>query len=162
MDPLWMWMRSSWLSHFVINYRWVWPACETLHFIGMALLIGVVGVVDLRMLGFIKRVSFAPLHRLLPWGIGGFMINLITGVMFFFGDPYQYKDNIAFIMKLLFLVIAGVNVLVFYLAFFDKVESMGPGDDAPIGAKVVAVASLFLWFGVMYWGRMLPFVGNAF
>ena len=162
MDPLWMWMRNSWLSHFVINYRWVWPACETLHFIGMALLIGVVGVVDLRMLGFIKRVSFAPLHRLLPWGIGGFVINLITGVMFFFGDPYQYKDNIAFIMKLLFILIAGVNVLVFYLTFFDKVESMGPGDDAPFGAKVVAVTSLFLWFGVMYWGRMLPFVGNAF
>ena len=39
---------------------------------------------------------------------------------------------------------------------------MGPGDEAPTSAKVIAATSIFLWFGVMYWGRMLPFIGNAF
>ena len=162
MEPVWVWLKSSWLSHFVVGYPWVWPACETLHFIGMALLMGVVGVIDLRMLGVFKKVSFAPLHRLLPWGIAGFAINLVTGFMFFAGDPDQYKDNIAFWFKLLFIAIAGMNVLLFYLTIFRKVETMGPGDDAPLAAKAIAVASLVLWFGVMYWGRMLPFIGNAF
>jgi hypothetical protein len=162
MEPVWVWIKASWLSHAVTNFPWVWPACETLHFIGMALLIGVVGVIDLRMLGVLKNLPFAPLHRLLPWGIAGFMINAITGVMFFAGDPYQYKDNIAFIGKVIFIALAGVNVLAFYLVPFRQVERMGPGDDAPLSAKVIAATSLFLWMGVLYWGRMLPFIGNAF
>ena len=162
MEPVWVWLKNSSASHLIINVPWVWPACETLHFIGMALLMGVIGVIDLRMLGVLKRVPFAPLHRLLPWGIAGFIINLITGFMFFAGDPYQYKDNIAFLFKMLFIVLAGINVLIFYLIPFRQVEAMGPGDDAPMFAKVIAATSIFLWFGVMYWGRMLPFIGNAF
>ena len=162
MEPVWVWIKNSSVSHLVIGVPWIWPACETLHFIGMALLMGVIGAVDLRMLGFLKRLPFAPLHRLLPWGIAGFIINLITGALFFAGDPYQYKDNIAFWFKMLFIVLAGTNVLVFYLIPFRRVEAMGPGDDAPMSAKVVAATSIFLWFGVMCWGRMLPFIGSSF
>ena len=162
MEPVWVWLKASAFSRLMTESPWVWPACETLHFMGMALLIGVVGAVDLRMLGFMKRVSFAPLHRLLPWGIAGFVVNLITGFLFFAGDPYQYKDNIAFLFKVLFIVLAGINVLVFYLVPFRQVEAMGPGDDAPVSAKVIAATSIFLWMGVVYWGRMLPFIGNAF
>ncbi len=162
MEPVWVWIKSSWLSHQATGLPWLWPACETLHFIGMALLLGVIGVIDLRMLGVMKRVPFAPLHRLLPWGIAGFLINLMTGIVFFAGDPYQYKDNIAFLFKMLFIVLAGINVLLFYLIPFRQVEAMGPGDDAPMSAKVIAATSIFLWFGVMFWGRMLPFIGNAF
>jgi hypothetical protein len=162
MEPVWVWLKGSVFAHFITNSPWVWPACETLHFMGMALLIGVVGAVDLRMLGFMKGVSFEPLHRLLPWGIAGFVINLLTGFLFFAGDPYQYKDNIAFLFKVLFIVLAGINVLVFYLVPFRQVENMGPGDDAPLSAKVIAATSIVLWMGVVYWGRMLPFIGNAF
>jgi len=162
MEPVWVWLKGSVFHHFVTDYPWVWPACETLHFMGMALLIGVGGAVDLRMLGVLKRISFAPLHRLLPWGVAGFVINLITGFLFFAGDPYQYKDNIAFLFKIVFILLAGMNVLIFYLVSFRQVEAMGPGDDAPMSAKVIAATSIFLWFGVMYWGRMLPFIGNAF
>jgi len=162
MEPVWAWIKHSWLSQLVIGVPWIWPACETLHFIGMAMLIGVIGVIDLRMLGFMKRLPFAPLHKLLPWGIAGFVINLLTGALFFAGDPYQYKDNVAFIFKIAFILIAGINVLVFYWGPYQQVEAMGPGDDAPASAKVIAATSIFLWFGVMYWGRMLPFIGNAF
>jgi len=162
MEPVWAWIKHSWLSQLVVGVPWIWPACETLHFIGMAMLIGVIGVIDLRMLGFMKRLPFAPLHKLLPWGIAGFVINLATGALFFAGDPYQYKDNIAFIFKLVFILIAGINVLIFYWGPYRQVEAMGPGDDAPASAKVIAATSIFLWFGVMYWGRMLPFIGNAF
>ena len=76
-----------------MGYPWVWPTCETLHFIGMALLMGVVGVIDLRMLGVMKSLSFAPLHRLLPWGIAGFVINLTTGLMFLPEIPISTKTT---------------------------------------------------------------------
>ena len=147
----------------VIAYPWVWPASETLHFIGLAMLIGVVGLMDLRLLGLAKRLPFAPLHRLLPWGIAGFGICLVTGSLFFAGDPFQYIHNPVFWFKLLFIILTGANVLAFYLSgVFRRVEDLGRGEDAPLAAKLIAATSLVLWVGVMYLGRMLPFLGDAF
>ena len=162
MEAVLAWIKSSALSQAITGYPWAWPAFETLHFIGMAMLMGVIVVIDLRILGVLKRLSFEPLHRLLPWGIAGFIINLTTGVLFFVGDPYQYIDNIVFFYKMLFIVLAGINVLIFYKVPYRTVQNMGPGDDAPMTAKLIAATSIFLWFGVMYLGRMLPFLGNAF
>jgi hypothetical protein len=150
-------------SRAIVVYPWIWPTCETLHFIGLALLIGCIGVLDLRMLGYAKHISIAAIHRFVPWGIAGFMINLITGLLFFIGAPFQYLHNLAFQWKLVFLAIAGLNVMYFYLGgVLHKVEALGPDADPPTSAKVVSAISIFSWFAVMYWGRMLPFVGNAF
>ena len=82
---------------------------------------------------------------------------------FFVGNPFQYINNIAFGYKLLFMALAGVNVFVFYATgLFRTLVSLGPGDDAPVLAKVIAAMSLFLWIAVMYMGRMLPYIGNSF
>jgi hypothetical protein len=158
------WLHSTRLSWAVAGgVPWIWPLCETLHFMGLALLMGFVSVFDLRMLGMAKGLPLGPLHRLMPWAILGFLINLTTGFLFFAGDPFQYIHNIAFGMKLLFIGLAGVNVIVFYVTgLYRHVDSVGAGQDVPFAAKVIAAASLFLWVGVMYWGRMLPFIGNAF
>ena len=157
------WLKTTTLSSFVIQHAWVWPAAETLHFIGLAMLIGVIGLMDLRLLGVAKRLPFAPLHRLLPWGICGFAICLTTGTLFFTGDPFQYIHNGVFWMKMLFILLAGINVLLFYVTgVFKNIETLGAGDDAPFAAKLIAGTSLFLWVGVMYLGRMLPFLGDAF
>jgi hypothetical protein len=163
MDALVAWIESTSLSVFVNSYSWIWPAAETLHFLGLAILIGTVGVLDLRLLGFMKRLPVLPLNRLVDWGIAGFVVNLITGVVFLFGSPGQYANNIAFYYKLAFIVLAGINVLAFSFSGVERtVALLGPGDDAPRTAKVVAAVSLLLWFGVMYFGRMLPYIGNAF
>lgn len=157
------WLKTTQLSAFVTHYAWVWPASETLHFVGLAMLIGVVGLMDLRLLGMAKRLPFAPLHKLLPFGIAGFSICLGTGILFFAGDPFQYIHNPVFWYKILFIVLAGLNVLIFYLSgVFQNVEHLGAGEDAPLGAKLIAAISLVLWIGVMYLGRMLPFLGDAF
>src|SRR5438270_12768434 len=116
-----------------------------------------------RSLGMAKGLPLGPLQRLMPWAILGFVINLTTGFMFFAGDPFQYIHNVAFGMKLLFIGLAGVNVIVFYVSgLYRHVDNVGAGQDVPVAAKLIAAASLFLWVGVMYWGRMLPFIGNAF
>ena len=158
-----VWLKATRLSEFVIHSTWVWPASETLHFIGLAMLVGVVGLMDLRMLGMAKQLPFAPLHRLLPWSIVGFVICLLTGTLFFSGDPFQYIHNWVFWVKMLFILLAGANVLAFYVSgIFQKIEHLGPGEEAPLGAKIIAATSLLLWVGVMYLGRMLPFLGDAF
>jgi hypothetical protein len=100
---------------------------------------------------------------LLPWAIFGFGLCLITGVIFLIGEPLQYIVNGVFWLKLLFIGLAGLNVLAFYATgVYRKVERLGPGEDAPGSAKVIATVSLVLWLGVMFWGRMLPFIGIAF
>jgi hypothetical protein len=158
------WIHGTRLSWAMSGgYPWLWPACETLHFIGMALLIGIVGLLDLRMLGFVKGLPLKPLNRLLPWGIFGFVINLVTGFLFFAGDPFQYIHNAVFWLKMGFIVLAGINVGVFYLTGISRrVDGVLGGETVPTSAKLVAATSLFLWIGVMYWGRMLPFLGEAF
>jgi hypothetical protein len=163
MDSFALWLQSTRLAFLMLDNQWLWAFCETLHFLGLAMMVGAIGVLDLRMLGVAKQIPMRPLHRLVPWGIAGFSINLITGFMFYAADAKQYTHNIAFQMKMLFVLLAGVNVLYFYGAkVSQRVEALGPGADAPASAKVVAAASLILWFGVMYWGRMLPFIGTAF
>ena len=158
-----MWLAATSVSRAVTYYSWIWPTCETLHFVGLALLIGNVGVLDLRLLGGAKRLPVAPLNRLVRWGVLGFVINLITGIVFFVGAPSQYVNNIAFMLKLIFIALAAVNLGVFYLCGVARaVDALGPGDDAPVSAKIIAATSLFLWVGVMFWGRMLPFIGDAF
>lgn len=137
-----------------------WPALETLHFIGLTLLIGVVLLIDLRMLGVMKGVGFPSLHRLLPCAILGFAINAVSGILFFAAAPEQYALNVAFIWKLVFMMLAGGNAL--YFTLFDEAWALRPGDEAPFTAKAAAVSALVLWMGVLYFGSMLPFLGEAF
>ena len=155
-------LKATELSHVMTGSKFMWPLCETLHFVGLTLLIGVVGMLDLRLLGRMRHLSYAAVHSLIPWGILGFAINLITGVLFFIGAPDQYIDNVAWWYKLAFLAIAGVNVLYFETTQAKRALEIGAGDDTPRAFKVIGAVSIFSWFMVLYWGRMLPFIGTAF
>lgn len=162
LDAFAAWIKATAVSHAVVESRWLWPACETLHFIGLALLVGAITVVDLRMLGVLRGLSPSAVHRLTRWAVAGFVINSITGLIFFVGAPFQYIHNVVFHLKLLFMALAGLNALIFQFAVLPRVRVLGPLDEAPSAAKVIAATSLFLWVGVMFLGRMLPFLGEAF
>ena len=153
-------LQTPSIGHFQFTHPFAWPMLESLHFIGLSLLFGVVLAGNLRILGFMKNASFVDIHRFLPWGVWGFVINSVTGMMFFAGAAGQYIENPAFHLKVLFMLIAGANVL--YLTLFDEVWTLGPGESAPTSAKLVAASQVFLWVGVIYFGRMLPYIGNAF
>jgi len=148
------------LGSFVTGHTYVWPSCETLHFVGLSILFTVVLIVDLRMLGIAKRISFSALYQLLPLGMLGFALNLVTGMFFFIGAPQQYTKNPVFYWKIIFVVLAAMNVLYFML--LDEPWTVGSEDEAPFGAKVMAASAIFLWIGILFFGHMLPFLGNAF
>lgn len=148
------------VGSFVTDTPWMWPTCETLHFVGLSLLLGVVLIVDLRVLGVLKGISFAYLHRLLPWAAIGFGVNVITGMLFFTGIPNQYIHNASFYWKMLFVMLAGLNAM--YFTVLDEPWDLGPGEDAPVTAKFAAASAMLLWIAVLYCGSMLPFLGNAF
>jgi uncharacterized membrane protein len=148
------------IGAFVVGKTWVWPSCETLHFVGLSILFTTVLLVDLRMLGLAKKISFSALYQLLPLGMLGFALNLTTGMFFFIGAPQQYTRNYIFYWKMIFVIMAAINVLYFML--LDQPWTVGPDDDAPFGAKVMAASAIFLWIGILFFGHMLPFLGNAF
>lgn len=147
------------IRHFVIDSSmWVWPILEDLHFLGLILLIGTIGVLNLRVLGFYKQLPVAPLHRFIPWGIGGFVINIITGLLFFVSMPNFYTPNLVFQIKMLTIMLGGANLLLFYCTgAFRALEHLGPGEDAPLFAKLIAASSIVLWMAVIVLGRYIPF-----
>jgi len=136
--------------------KWWWAFMMDMHFVGLVLLIGTVGVLDLRMLGFAKQIPIGALHRLLPWAMVGFGINLVTGVMAFTGMDQYYTYDWAFWLKMLAIMLLGLNVAAFYLTdAFESVEHLGPGEDAPPLAKFIAATSLIFWFAVITLGRYI-------
>jgi len=157
MDAFIDWIVSTRLSWFVTNYAWVWPLSESVHFCGLALLAGTVGLFDLRVLGLAKGITPRTLHSTLRWGLAGFGASVITGIMFISGAPDQYFYNDAFKLKAVFLVLMGANAALFYRREFAGIRSLGPYDDARSSAKIVAAASLVFLVAVMLCGRMITF-----
>ena len=152
-------LARSW-GLFVQDRSWVWPACETLHFVGLCMLFGVVLTVNLRLLGIGKSVlSFAALNQLLPLGMLGFTINLVTGMMFFVATPEQYTGWF-FFLKMALIVAGAINLLYFMLSRASW--TVGDGDDAAKWTKVMAASALVIWMAVVFCGHMLPWLGNSF
>jgi hypothetical protein len=156
------WLHGTSISEAIRVSSWLWPVCEILHFFGLSLLIGIAGFFDLRLLGFMKRVPVSAAWTLMPWAKAGFALALLTGVTFFVGAPEQYIDNPAFYLKLFFLVVANLNAVYFEVLYRRQLEAKQLDADRPLNLKVIAVVSIVSWLFVIYWGRMLPFIGNAF
>jgi hypothetical protein len=140
-----------------MHSKWGWPMAQIAHFLGLSILIGTIFMFDLRMLGMAKRIPIGALHKLVPWGVGGYLVNVVTGFMFVTASPDQYVYNSAFQLKMLFMLAAGLNILVFYSVAYRKTRLIGPGDSAPFLARLAAVASLFLWTAIIVEGRMIAF-----
>jgi len=157
LNALWKWLYFLPPGAFVRNSTWVWPVLESFHFGGMAVLVGVVGLFDLRLLGFARGVPVLALHRLIPLGVAGFVVNLLTGYCFLTAMPYQYVFNSAFHLKVVFLCVAGLNVLVFYSRTFWRLTRLDATGPPPLAARLAGAVSLCAWIGVMSAGRLLTF-----
>jgi hypothetical protein len=156
-----IWLIDTIIAHSpvadLMRTHWAWPIAESLHFLGLCLLIGCVGAFDLRLLGVAKRVPIAAVHRFIPWGLLGFAINIVSGSMFLLTEPDQYILNPSFHFKLLFMTIGGLNAATFYLTSYRRVFNANAPLDAPRHAKVIAAISLCAWMGVITGGRLLTF-----
>ncbi len=162
LDLFAVWLKGTSISEAIRVSPWLWPLCEILHFFGLSLLIGIAGFFDLRLLGFMKRVPISAAWTLMPWAKFGFALAALTGITFFIGAPDQYVNNPAFYCKVFFLIVANLNAVYFEALYRRQVEARALDSGGPIAVKVIAVVSIVSWFFVIYWGRMLPFIGNAF
>lgn len=151
-----------WLAHAAppiqafMRTAWGWPTMESIHFLGLSMLVGCVGAFDLRLLGVGKRIPITALHKLIPLGLVGFAINIASGSMFLLTEPDQYIYNPAFQFKVLFIAIAGLNAMLFYVTSWGRVNTDGT-INAPRAGKAAAVISLSIWIAVIVCGRLLTF-----
>ncbi len=142
----------------VLDNPWVWPICEVFHFVGLCLLFGVVLLVNLRLLGFVKGVAVADITQLLPFAMAGLGINIVTGMLFFLAAPDQYTQNPSFVWKIGVMLVAGVTLL--YPTMWDQAGDVTAEDRAPLAGRIIAAGSIGLWIGVIFLGRFLPYLGS--
>ncbi|MFL2847091.1 MAG: hypothetical protein ACJZ77_05190 [Pseudohongiellaceae bacterium] len=154
-------MMASNLTQWIQATYWLWPILEIFHFFGLTLLMGGLIIVDLRMIGFLSYIGLEEVKKLLPLVIFGFLVNLITGVLFLFGDPSRYSINIGFQIKMILVLLAGCNAAIYHVKVEPLFSNLNLKDRLPLVIKITGFTSLTLWTGVLLLGRLIPYVGTG-
>lgn len=154
--PILSWLEGSWLGVATRDIPWLFPTFETMHFIGLCILLGAMLIVDLRLLGRFRDVAPGNVLKFSHIAAGGLAINLVSGIGFFCADPFNYWSNPAFQVKVLLLIVAFANIAWFELGARKHILALPVGEDTPLAAKLIGAASLTLWFTILIIGRLLP------
>ena len=160
-DPdAWKWLEQTPIGAAVRQSLWLFPAIETAHLLGMALLVVSVAAFDLRLMGLAApgvRISDLA-RRLFPWTWAAFLIQVVTGALLFASEASRMVVNPAFQIKLILIALAGLHAAIFrWIAGRDMPlwEQTAP---IPLRGKLAGVISLALWVGVVAAGRWIGFL----
>ncbi|QSA95489.1 DUF6644 family protein [Methylococcus sp. EFPC2] len=139
---------------------YAFPIVEGLHLIGLALSVGLLVFVDLRLLGlFLKQLPVEHILRpLRPWLLGGFAVTLTTGVLLFLAGAAKIVLLPVFFYKLGFIALAGFNAWWFERRWGRRVNDWGRLAKLPAGVRFAGLASLLLWSLVVITGRLIPYM----
>lgn len=153
------WLQQTGLAVQIRDSLFVFPLLESAHVIGLALVFGTIAIVDLRLLGVAS--TNRPFRRLaadtLKWTWVAFALTGLTGALMFMTNATVYFHNAYFRAKVVLLVLAAVNVLVFELTAGRTVERWERAPAAPPVGRAVAAVSLVVWVAVIVTGRMIGF-----
>lgn len=141
------------------NSLWLYPATETFHLLGLALLVGCAAAFDLRLLGVSRHLPARATARHLLWcARSGFAVAAVSGALLFMADPVAVSGNPAFRLKLGLIAIAGLNALRFHWGPFRTADDWDRGLRAPFAARAAAAVSLVVWAGVVTAGRLIAYL----
>lgn len=137
-----MWMRESANAY---------PAANVLHLLGLVMLLGAIGLADLRVAGAFRTLPLRPMIAALsPIGVAGFALLAITGPLLFAADATALVRSDLFRLKLLVILIALGNALIFRWQWRRDVELR-------LALRLGAIASLLLWLVVATLGRLIAY-----
>jgi len=153
-----VWLESTPIAVAISQSVWMYATFETIHYIGLAMLVGSIMLIDLRLLGFARSLPLPSMLGLLPWVWCGFFINVVTGSLMFIYNATSFGMNKAFWLKMTLMALAGLNALAFTVAVARTGERWLTAAETPAGIKIVATLSLALWLGVMTAGRWMAYV----
>jgi hypothetical protein len=154
------WLEHTLMGTAVRESAWLFPTIETLHIFGIILLVGSTSILDLRLLGWtFQEDSVSKLaRRFLPWTWVGFAIQVVTGFLLFSSEATKMYGNLSFQIKMLLILLAGVNALVFHALAYRKVTTWDDARVAPLPARCAGCFSILLWFGIVAAGRWIAFI----
>ncbi|MEB3372344.1 DUF6644 family protein [Saccharopolyspora mangrovi] len=153
------WLEAGWFAEAIRSTAYLYPTLESIHIIGIALLIGPAAAFDLRLLGVGRRslrVTTAADH-LLPLSRLGFVIAAVTGVAMFLPGASVIADRGSAPWKLGLIVLAGLNILIFHRHTYRSVADWDTTRATPAAARAAAIVSLVSWSGVTVAGRLLAY-----
>lgn len=137
---------------------WLFPTIETVHVLALVLVVGSIMMVDLRLLGvaYKRRPLSALIAEVLPWTWSTFAVAAVAGSLMFSSKAVTYYDSVAFRIKMVCLLLAGLNMLCFHFFTYRNVANWDP-DRHPLGAKIAGAISLTLWIAIVASGRWIGF-----
>jgi hypothetical protein len=138
---------------------WGYPLVESVHVLALCLFLGLAMMLDLRLLGLtMRRVAVSEVAgRLLPWTIAGFAVMIVSGALLFYGIPVRTYRNIFFRIKVILLILSGLNAWVFHSTVYRKVAQWDLQPVPPPRARVAGALSLLFWSGIVVAGRMIAY-----
>lgn len=151
-------IEASALGQAMRQWLWLYPAVETAHIAGIAILVGSIAVLDLRLLGFSRAL---PVRRLaahvLPWSIGSFVLIVPSGLAMFVAHAGDFIASPVFALKVCLILAAGTNAAVLHAGAFRGAAQWDVEAMPPLAARLAAALSLLLWLSVIACGRLLAY-----
>jgi hypothetical protein len=156
------WLQGTGVAIQIRDSLYAFPLLESIHVVGLALVFGTIVVLDVRLLGIAstQRAVSRIMSDLLTWTWAAFALTAATGALMFITNAVVYFHNTFFRAKMILLVLAGVNMLVFELTARRTIDRWDTGRPAPPIARVVATLSLIIWVGVIVTGRIIGFTAT--
>lgn len=133
----------------------MFPIVEGSHLLALGVAVGTIAIADLRLLGVTMRDEKVSdvLGQLLPWSIGGFVVMFVTGGLLFWSEPVKVYGSVWFRLKVLFLLLAFLNALVYHLTISRRLPEWDRDPVPPWPARLAGLCSLTLWALVITAGR---------
>lgn len=158
MTDLLLQLKNSGYALWVGNSLWGYAIFEMLHLMGVALLVGAITLIDLRLLGVSRALPVRLTEKfLLPWVWGGFALVVFSGLSMFATDGKYLLNNPFFVSKLVLIALAGLNAGFFQLRVCRGVAQWDAGLPTPAAARLCASASIGLWFLAVACGRLIAY-----
>jgi hypothetical protein len=153
------WLERSSLGVAIAESEWMFPTIETVHVIAIALVVGSIVALDLRLLGLAwqKRSVTEVAEDVLPLTWVCFVIAVIAGGLMFVSAARKYTYDLPFQLKMGLLVLAGVNMAIFHAFAYARVGSWNHQTITPHGARIAAALSLLFWISIVGCGRLVGF-----
>ncbi len=153
------WLGNTPWSVALLESLYVWPFVESTHVLTISLFVGTAVMMDLRLLGVtFKSVPVSEFTgRMLPWTRAGFAVMVTTGLLIFYSAPIRYYHNLFFRMKVVLLIVAGLNVWWFHSRTHRSVATWDRDRVPPRAARMAGAVSLFAWACIVFAGRMIAY-----
>ena len=151
------WLESSGYAMWMLNSEVALQFMLTIHAFGLALTVGVLLALDLRLLGLYRTIPLTSLDRLLGIAWVGIALNTFTGLSIFMTDATRYVTNVPFILKMVFVVLGALSLVVVQRVMRRNASILEAGQVPPRG-RGLALGSALFWVMAVVTGRLIAYL----